>query len=104
MGWSRGGEVVQFVMSQSKMFKVGVKGDGYWPASAYWSEGTDFMSELSTALYGGSPYSPERTIMANDRGLAAAFRGGSLQGHCLCCFGAESAQATLGAQSVLIRR
>ena len=95
VGWSRGGEVVQFVMSQSKIFKVGVMGDGYWPAAAHWSEGTDAMSELTNALYGGSPYSSESSVLANYRGLAAAFRGRQFSGPLLMLFRAESAPAAL---------
>ena len=55
-GYSRGAEVVLYVMTQSKMFTAAAIGDGEANASSYWASGNRLSASWYRMLYGGSPY------------------------------------------------
>jgi dipeptidyl aminopeptidase/acylaminoacyl peptidase len=71
-GYSRGAEVVVSALTQSKMFKAGITGDGGLSVSGYWL--TRVGREWQRALYGGSPFDPDPSVIENYRRFAPEFR------------------------------
>jgi dipeptidyl aminopeptidase/acylaminoacyl peptidase len=56
-GYSRGAEVTNLALSQSKLFCAGASGDDAWySAGSYWNNATS--QTIFSALFGGSPLDP----------------------------------------------
>jgi hypothetical protein len=84
-GYSRGAELVEYVMTQSQMFRVAVEGDaGGYTAGLYWGEGWAPTRELYRQMYGGSPYDPP--ALENYRQLSVSLRTRSFAGPLLQLF------------------
>jgi dipeptidyl aminopeptidase/acylaminoacyl peptidase len=93
LGYSRGCEVVEYALSHSKMFKVGISGDaGGWNAGGYWADGTTIYRSLYKGMYGGSPYDP--AAQSNYAKYNPAFRAADFAGPFLQQFAMTS--GTLG--------
>lgn len=59
-GYSRGCELVELALSQSKVFKVGAEGDaGGFNPGIYWAAGTKDYRTLIRSAFGGSPVDPK---------------------------------------------
>jgi dipeptidyl aminopeptidase/acylaminoacyl peptidase len=71
-GYSRGAEVVVYALSQSKVFKAGITGDGGSSISGYWL--TSIGQAWQRALYGGSPFDSTASVIENYRRFAPEFR------------------------------
>ena len=99
-GYSRGAEVVDWTMSQSKMFKAASDGDaGGWQASGYWNFGTRQYVGLYNALYGGSPWDPK--ALPWYRRLAPSVRAAEFSGPLLQQFSAIAALVSLELHTTL---
>ena len=77
-GYSRGAEVVAYSLSQSKVFRAGVTGDGAVAASGYWMSG--LTRSLLHAIYGGSPFSADLEVQKSYRAFAPSFRASEFSG------------------------
>jgi len=71
-GYSRGAEVVVCALSQSETFKAGITGDGGLSVSGYWL--TRVGRAWQRALYGGSPFDSDESVIENYRRFAPEFR------------------------------
>lgn len=92
-GYSRGCELVEFALSQSKVFKVGAEGDaGGFNAGVYWAAGTKDYRTLIRSAFGGSPV--DRTALDNYFRYAPTYRASQFAGPLLQQFTAMT--ATLG--------
>lgn len=93
-GFSRGSQVVNLVMTQSKMFKVGSSGEGgYLNAGAYWEWGAAGIRAQYRTLFGGSPYDPD--ALKNYRAFSPSFRAREFAGPLLQQAAAEAAGSSL---------
>jgi dipeptidyl aminopeptidase/acylaminoacyl peptidase len=77
-GYSRGAEVVVYALSQSKVFKVGITGDGGSSVSGYWL--TRIGRSWQRALYGGSPFDTDISVRENYKRFAPTFRTAEFAG------------------------
>jgi dipeptidyl aminopeptidase/acylaminoacyl peptidase len=56
-GYSRGAELVEYALSQTDLFAVGIAGDaGGFNPGGYWAQGWAPFRVMFRQLYGGSPY------------------------------------------------
>ena len=94
-GYSRGAEVVLYVMTQSKMFTAAAIGDGEANASSYWASGNRLSASWYRMLYGGSPYDEGPETIANYRKLSPSFRTREFAGPLLQLFAGATATSGL---------
>jgi dipeptidyl aminopeptidase/acylaminoacyl peptidase len=93
-GFSRGSQVVNLVMTQSKMFHAASSGEGgYLNAGAFWESGFAIARAQYDALFGGSPYDPE--ALENYRAFSPSFRAREFAGPLLQQYASASAGAGL---------
>jgi dipeptidyl aminopeptidase/acylaminoacyl peptidase len=84
-GYSRGAEVVEYVMTQSKLFHAAVEGDaGGFTAGAYWAGGWAPTRVMYQQMYGGSPY--DAAALENYRKASVSFRTDQFAGPLLQLF------------------
>ena len=93
-GFSRGSQIVNLAMTQSKMFHAASSGEGgYLNAGAFWEWGGASIRAQYTALFGGSPYDAE--ALENYRAFSPSFRARECAGPFLQQYAAETAGAGL---------
>lgn len=90
-GWSRGGEVVAYALSQSELFKAGIIVDGYSGADSYWMAGSNLRARAARAQYGGSPYDSRAAVLEHYRRFAPAFRAARFAGPLLLMSSTQAA-------------
>lgn len=100
LGYSRGAEIVVYALSQSKVFKVGVTGDGGAPVEAYWMSRS--ARAWNRALYGGSPFDSDPTVMESYRGFSPSFRASQFSGPLLQITTAATALTGLELNGLLL--
>ncbi|MBL8271690.1 prolyl oligopeptidase family serine peptidase [Steroidobacter sp.] len=89
-GYSRGCEMVEYALSQSKTFKAGANGDaGGWGPGGFWFTGSDNIVGLYRGMFGGSPY--DARAVDNYRKHSAVFRAEQFSGALLQQSAARSA-------------
>jgi dipeptidyl aminopeptidase/acylaminoacyl peptidase len=99
-GYSRGSEVTELVMTQSKLFKVASDGDaGGWNAGVFWAYGSLEYRHSYELLYGGSPYDPR--YLENYRRYSPSMRVAEFAGPLLQQFTAANAPVGLELHSLL---
>ena len=81
-GYSAGADLSLFAMTQSKVFRVGAIDDGASAVDAdlYWRCGTRDCTALHRALYGGSPFSSNASVLETYRRFCPDFRVSSFAG------------------------
>jgi dipeptidyl aminopeptidase/acylaminoacyl peptidase len=77
-GYSRGAEVVAYVMTQTKKFKVASMAEGAPSASIFWASRVG--AEWERAIYGGSPYDSNPAVIANYQRFSPSFRASEFAG------------------------
>jgi dipeptidyl aminopeptidase/acylaminoacyl peptidase len=93
-GYSRGAEMVEYVMTQTKAFKAASEGDaGGWDDNLYWSYGTRQYKALYKVMYGGSPI--DSAALQYYRRLSPSFRASQFAGPLLQQFAGATAQWAL---------
>jgi dipeptidyl aminopeptidase/acylaminoacyl peptidase len=99
-GYSRGAEIVEWAMTQSKLFHVAVEGDsGGSLAGHYGLAGWAPLRAYYRQLYGGSPFDAE--AQADYRRLSASFRSKEFAGPLLQLFAKGNGIAGLELHSLL---
>ena len=98
-GYSRGAEIVEWVMTQSHLFHAAVEGDaGGFVAGTYVQSGPGIRAYYRQ-LYGGSPYDP--VALENHQRLSASFRTKQFSGPLLQLFSKTNGFAGLELHSLL---
>ncbi len=98
-GYSRGAEIVEWVMTQSKLFHAAVEGDaGGFQAGQYGMAGKTFRTYYRQ-MYGGSPFDPN--FLQNHLVLSASFRSKEFAGPFLQLFAKTNGPFALELHSLL---
>lgn len=99
-GYSRGAEIVEYVMTQSKLFHAAIEGDaGGFPAGHYGLEGWAPTRAYYRQLYGGSPF--DAGALENYLRLSVSFRSKEFAGPLLQLFTKTNGPAGLEIHSLL---
>jgi dipeptidyl aminopeptidase/acylaminoacyl peptidase len=98
-GYSRGAEIVEWSMTQSKLFHAAVEGDaGGFLAGHYAFVGAS-VRKYYRQLYGGSPYDPD--VRENYQRLSPSFRTKQFAGPLLQLFTKTNGLAAMELHSLL---
>jgi dipeptidyl aminopeptidase/acylaminoacyl peptidase len=98
-GYSRGAEIVEWGMTQSKLFHVAIEGDSGGSLAGHYGLGWPPLRAYYRQLYGGSPYDAE--ALADYRRLSASFRSKEFAGPLLQLFAKGNGVAGLELHSLL---
>jgi dipeptidyl aminopeptidase/acylaminoacyl peptidase len=98
-GYSRGAEIVEWAMTQSKLFHVGIEGDSGGSLAGHYGLGWPAFRAYYQQLYGGSPFDAE--AQADYRRLSASFRSKEFAGPLLQLFAKGNGFAGMELHSLL---
>jgi dipeptidyl aminopeptidase/acylaminoacyl peptidase len=98
-GYSRGAEIVEWVMTQSTLFHVAIEGDAGGSLAGHYGLGWPAFRAYYQQLYGGSPFDAE--AQADYRRLSVSFRSKEFAGPLLQLFSKGNGFAGLELHSLL---
>ncbi len=98
-GYSRGAEIVEWAMTQSKLFHAAVEGDAGGFLAGHYGVAGEAARTYYRQLYGGSPFDPG--VLENHLRLSASFRSKEFAGPLLQLFAKTNALAALEIHSSL---
>jgi dipeptidyl aminopeptidase/acylaminoacyl peptidase len=98
-GYSRGAEIVEWGMTQSKLFHVAIEGDAGGSLAGHYGLGWPPLRAYYRQLYGGSPFDAE--AQADYRRLSVSFRSKEFAGPLLQLFSKGNGVAGLELHSLL---
>jgi len=98
-GYSRGAEIVEWGMTQSKLFHVAIEGDAGGTLAGHYGLGWPPLRAYYRQLYGGSPFDAE--AQADYRRLSVSFRSKEFAGPLLQLFSKGNGFAGLELHSLL---
>lgn len=99
VGYSRGAEIVEWTMTQSKRFHVAIEGDSGGYIASFYALNRPNIREYYRQLYGGSPF--DEQARPNYAGLSVSFRSREFAGPLLQMFAQANAVAGLELHSLL---
>jgi dipeptidyl aminopeptidase/acylaminoacyl peptidase len=98
-GYSRGAEIVEWTMTQSRLFHAAVEGDAGGFLSGHYGLAQIPLRLYYRQLYGGSPFNPK--VLAAHLRLSPSFRSREFAGPFLQLFAQSSAISALELHSLL---
>ena len=98
-GYSRGGEMVEWTMTQSPLFRVGIVGDAGGYAAGHYGLSWRPVRDHFLQLYGGSPFDP--AFAQNYRNLSVSFRAKEMAGPLLQLYAQGNSLGALELHSLL---
>jgi dipeptidyl aminopeptidase/acylaminoacyl peptidase len=98
-GYSRGAEIVEWAMTQSKLFHVAIEGDSGGSLAGHYGLGWPAFRAYYQQLYGGSPFDAE--AQADYRRLSVSFRSKEFAGPLLQLFAKGNGFAGMELHSLL---
>lgn len=98
-GYSRGAEIVEWSMTQSKLFHVAVEGDAGGFLAGHYGSVNSWARKYYRQLYGGSPFDPD--VLENYQRLSPSFRTKRFSGPLLQLFTKTNGPAGMELHSLL---